>query len=211
MASRVVRRRFALLAIFGVALLLAPFPRLARAEGLTKDELAALARGEVVKRSFDLDLPQGDYIGGLGYVIIPAPPAEVMAALLDPASYEHIFPLTLEAGLVGRDGDDFFIHFRQGGRRISGEYTVRARRETPSLVRFWLDPSRPHDIADCWGFFRADPAEGGRTLLSYGALLHLEFGVMKLLFQEQIRSYALEVPGRLRSHVEERRGARAGR
>jgi len=139
-------------------------------------------------------------------VVIPAPPAEVMAALLEPASYEHIFPLTQEAKLVGREGDDFFISFRQGSKRITGEYTVRARRESPSLVRFWLDPSRPHDIGDCWGFFRVDPAEGGKTRLSYGALLHLEFGVIKLVFQEKIRGYALEVPERLRWWVDARRG-----
>jgi hypothetical protein len=114
--------------------------------------------------------------------------------------------LTQEAKLVAREGEDFFITLRQGGKRVSGEYTVRARRESPSLVRFWLDRSRPHDIGDCWGFFRVDPAEGGKTLLSYGALLHLEFGVMKLLFQEKIRGYALLVPELLRVWVDERRG-----
>ncbi|MDI3283546.1 hypothetical protein [Polyangium sp. 15x6] len=34
---------------------------------------------------------------------------------------------------------------------------------------------------------RVDPAPQGKALLTYGALLHLEFGVIKLLFQEKIR------------------------
>jgi hypothetical protein len=174
----------------------------ARAERLTADEEKRLAQGEVVKRVFDVDLPRGDFVGGLGYVIISAPPSEVLAVLLEPTSYLHIFTLTQEARLLARDGDDFIIYLRQGGKKVSGEYSVRARRETQSLVRFWLDPSHPHDIGDLWGFFRIDPAPEGKTLLTYGALLHLEFGVIKLLFQEKIRHYALETPARLRAFVE---------
>jgi hypothetical protein len=180
----------------------------ARAERLTAEEETRLSRGEVVKRTFDVDLPQGDFIGGVAYVIISAPPSEVLPVLLEPSSYLHIFALTQEARLEERKGDDFIIYLRQGGKKISGEYSVRARKETPSLVRFWLDPSRPHDIADCWGFFRMDPAPEGKTLLTYGALLHLEFGVMKLLFQEKIRNYALETPARLRAFVENKQAAR---
>lgn len=180
----------------------------ARADRLTVDEEKRLARGEVVKRTFDVDLPQGDFIGGLGYVIISASPAEVLGILLEPSSYLHIFALTQEARLVTKKGDDLIIYLRQGGKKISGEYSVIARRETSSLVRFWLDPSRPHDIADCWGFFRLDPAPEGKTLLTYGALLHLEFGVMKLLFQEKIRMYALETPARLRAYVENKHASR---
>lgn len=182
--------------------------REARADRLTADEEKRLARGDVVQRIFDVDLPQGDFIGGLGYVIISAPPSEVLAVLLEPSSYMHIFALTQEARLQAREGDDLIIYLRQGGKNISGEYSVRARRETLSLVRFWLEPSRPHDIADCWGFFRLDPAAGGKTLLTYGALLHLEFGIMKLLFQEKIRGYALETPARLRAFVENKHSSR---
>lgn len=182
--------------------------REARADRLTAGEEKRLASGEVVKRTFDVDLPQGDFVGGIAYVIISAPPSEVLAVLLEPSSYKHIFALTQEARLLAREGDDLIIYLRQGGKSISGEYAVRARRETQSLVRFWLEPSRPHDIADCWGFFRLDPVPGGKTLLTYGALLHLEFGVMKLLFQEKIRGYALETPARLRAFVENKHIAR---
>jgi len=200
------RRLLALLAV--LCALVLGFPGRAHAGALTTDENARLARGEVVKRTFDVELPEGDFIGGLGYVVIAAPPAEVMAVLLDPGAYRYIFPLTQDARLVARKGDDFFLTLRQGSTSVSGEYTVRARRETPSLVRFWMDPTRPHDIGDCWGYFRVDPADDGKTLLTYGALLHLEFGVIKLLFQEKIRTYALQTPELLRRYVEDRRGPR---
>lgn len=184
------------------------WPANAHAEPLSVDEKKRLADGDVVTRTFDVDLPEGDFIGGLGYVIISAPPSEVLAAVLQPSSYMHIFALTQEARLEARVGDDMILYLRQGGKKVSGEYSVRARRESQSLVRFWLDPSRPHDIGDLWGFFRLDPVPGGKTLLTYGALLHLEFGVIKLLFQEKIRKYALETPGRLRSFVENKHAAR---
>ncbi len=203
MAPRVGRR--SLLAAAAGACACVLLPNSAHAERLSPNELKRLGRGEVIKRTFDVDLPRGDFIGGLGYVIIDATPAEVLAVLLEPSSYLHIFTLTQEARLVAREGDDFIIALRQGGKKISGEYSVRARQETSSLVRFWLDPTRPHDVGDLWGFFRMDPAEAGKTLLSYGALLHLEFGVIKLLFQEKIRMYALETPARLRAYVEDRK------
>jgi len=201
-----VSRRM-LLGAIASALTCVFLPHDALADRLTTDEEKRLARGEVVKRSFDVELPAGDFIGGLGYVIIAAPPAEVLDVLLTSTSYLHIFARTQEARLAAREGDDLIITLRQGNKKISGQYSVRARRETPSLVRFWLDPSRPHDIADCWGFFRLDPVPGGKTLLTYGALLHLEFGIIKLLFQEKIRAYALETPTLLRAYVERRSDA----
>lgn len=207
---RIAQRVF-LWAVLAIGFVFSASPGLAYADSLTTSERKTLAAGGIVKRTFDLELPQGDFIGGLAYVVISAPPKDVMAVLLEPSSYGAIFPLTQEARLVAREGDDFFISLRQGGKKVSGEYTVRARRESPSLVRFWLDPTRPHDIGDCWGFFRVDPAEGGKTLLTYGALLHLDMGIIKLLFQEKIRSYALETPQLLRSYVDERRAPKVER
>jgi hypothetical protein len=196
--------RRVVLALFVMLALLAPAT--ARAGGLTGDELTRLSRGEVVKRIFDAELPQGDYIGGVAYVMVPAAPEEVMAIFLDPGAYKSIFPRTQEARVVAREDGDWFVTLRQGSARHTGEYTVQVRRESPSLVRFWMDPGRPHDIGDCWGFFRVDPTKDGRTLLTYGALLRLEMGVLKLFFQEKIRSLALETPGLVQRLVEARRG-----
>jgi hypothetical protein len=180
--------------------------RAAEARPLSADDEARLARGEVVEVPLDLDTPRGDYFGGVAYVVIDAPVTEVMDVLLDPASYTSILPLTLEARVTGRPGGDYQVFFKQGGRLGTASYTLFARRESLGTIRFWLDPSQPHDIADCWGYFRVLPWGKRASILTYAALVHLDAGLVKLLFTEAIRRYALSTPGLVRAFVQGRRG-----
>lgn len=178
--------------------------RPAAAAGISPAERARLASGELIRRHIDVELAAGSYFGGVAYAVIRAPAEAVIAALYDASAYPHIFPLLMEGRLVGMRGADRLVYFRHGGRVASAGYTAIVRRESPGLVRFWLDPSEPHDIEDCWGYFRVQPFGEGAVLLTYAALLRLEFGVVKLLFSEKIRAYALETPALVRRWVEGR-------
>jgi hypothetical protein len=202
--------RRSLIRLAGAAALAAIVPeRAAEARHLSEEEAARLARGEVVKVPLDLDTPRGDYFGGVAYAAIDAPVADVMDVLLDPSSWTSILPLTLEARVTGRPGGDYQVYFKQGGRLGTASYTLFARRESLGLVRFWLDPSEPHDIGDCWGYFRVLPWGKNASLLTYAALLHLDAGLVKLLFTETIRRYALSTPGLVRAYVNRRRSLAA--
>lgn len=178
----------------------------ARAKELSTAELRRLSRGEVVRVPLDLDLSNGDYFGGVSYAVIRAPGDVVMSVLLDPASYTSILPLTLEARIIGNQGDDRKLFLKQGGKLGTASYVLVVRRESPGLIRFWLDPSEPHEIGDCWGYFRVQPWGKQASLLTYAALVHLEAGLVKLLFSEKIRSYALGTPGLVRAYVRRRHG-----
>lgn len=201
-----MKRRAFLALPFGLATLaLAPG---ARAEALSDEERERLARGEVVRRKVDLDMPEGPYFGGISYAIIQAPPAEVMGVLLDPRSYTSILARTLEAKVVGRKNDTMLLFLRQGSARFgTASYTLAVRRETPSLLRFWLNPDYPHEIEDCWGYFKLTPMGPDKQacLLTYAALLRLESGIIRMLFSEKIRSYALDTPALVRAYVERQR------
>jgi hypothetical protein len=196
--------RAVLVALALVGGLLAPAP--ARA-AMDDADYASLSRGFVVKEKLDLELAGGDYFGGLAYAAVHAPADAVMSALLDPENYRRILPLTLEAKVVDRKGELVYVYLKQGGRTANAAYTIVVKRESRHLVRFWLDPDRPHEIADCWGFFRVDPIDERSSLVHYGALVHLDFGVTKLMFAEKIRDYALTTPALLRRFVE---GPRSG-
>jgi len=135
-------------------------------------------------------------LGGTNH--LNAAPAEVMRVLLDVSAYRSILPLTLEAREVGWKGDNRLVFFRQGGRVGTASYTLLVRRESPGLIRFWLDPAFPHEIEDCWGFFRVQPFGEHKTLLTYAAVLRLEFGFIRMFFSERIRAFALETPLRVR-------------
>jgi hypothetical protein len=169
-------------------------------------ELQQLERGSVIHRNVDEEIGGQPYFGGVAYVIIDAPADAVMRALVDPRSYASILPLTLEARVVEQRGPLRFVWFKQGGRYGTASYTVMVRRESPRLVRFWLDPSRPHEIADCWGSFRVEDLPGGRSLLAWAALVRLDFGLVRVLFSERIRSFAMTTPELVKGYVE--RGAR---
>lgn len=176
----------------------------ASAGGLRDDERARLGRGEIIRRPIDVDLAEGPYFGGVAYGVLDVLPAEVMRALLDTSAYRAIFPLTMEAREVGRKGDNRLIFFRHGGRLGSASYTAMVRRQSPSVIRFWLDPDSPHEVEDCWGYFRIEPFAEGKALVTYAALLRLEMGVIRMLFSEKIRSFALNTPLLLRRYFEGR-------
>jgi hypothetical protein len=200
-------RRRSLIQLAGAAALATLVPeRRAAASPLPAGDLAHLERGEVVRRELDLELPAGDYFGGLSYAVIHAPVAEVMAVVADPASYRAILPMTLEARVLSRSGRDVQVFLRQGGRLGSAGYVLLARRESQGLLRFWLDPREPHDIADCWGYFSAKPWGSEGSLLTYAALIRLEDGMVKFLFKETIRKFALGTPGLVRAYVHARHG-----
>jgi hypothetical protein len=190
--------RLAVAAIAALALIASP----AEAQPIDDGAYADLAEGKIVQEKLDLELAGGDYFGGLAYATIHAPADDVMRALVEPKNYRRILPLTIAADVVDRKGDLVYVRLTQGGRSTNASYTIVVRRESRYLVRFWLDPNRPHDIADCWGYFRVDPLGPSASFVRYGALVHLDFGVTKLLFKEKIRDYALTTPARLRRFVE---------
>jgi hypothetical protein len=173
--------------------------------GLSADESARLERGETVTREQTLDGEARRYVGGITYTIVDAQPAEVAAILEDVRAYRQLLPRTKQAKLVGRNGPDMFVEVRQGNALLEGSYTMRVRPDPARHeVRFWLDPNRPHAIADAWGFFRYDPLPDGRTLVTYGALVDLGPGLVRELFEERLRSLMLSVPQLMRRYVASR-------
>jgi hypothetical protein len=176
-------------------------PARAHARALAADEVRTLEAGEVVKIPLDLTLARGDYFGGVTYALLPAPLVRVMDVLLDAGAYRSIFPLTQEARVLSASGLDRQIFMRTGGRAGSVAYVLLVRRESQGLVRFWLDPSQPHEIADCWGYFRIQSWTKETSLLTYAALLHLDFGIVKMLFTETIRRHSLNTPALLRAYL----------
>jgi hypothetical protein len=65
-----------------------------------------------------------------------------------------------------------------------------------------MDPRRPHDIDDVWGFLRVRRFRRGRSLVTVGVALDLGPGPVRWLFEERIRKIALETPRRVRDYVE---------
>lgn len=196
--ARVSRRSFggACAALFGSALALGGGG--ARAEPLSTKEKDALARGECVRRPVDADLEEGYYIGGVSYCLVEAPAPFVLRLLADVSVYKDILALTLEANPTGKKGADQLVYLKHGGKLGTAGYTMRIQSADPGgVIRFWMDPTFEHEIEDMWGYVRAEALGPERCLVTYAVLCDLGT-VIRILFGEKIREFALDTPEHVR-------------
>jgi hypothetical protein len=195
--------------LFVLALVLARAPA-ARAQGLSPAEAARLARGETVIREHTWEPGySARYIGGVTYTLVAATASETSAILEDVASYRHLLPRTKRLRQVAVEASgDRLVEVAQGTALVDATYTLRVR-PVPAQreVRFWLEPSRPHEIDDAWGYFRVEPVVGAggeqRALLTYAVLVDVGPGIVRDLFEERVRAALLSVPQLVRRYVAE--------
>jgi hypothetical protein len=152
----------------------------------------------------------GHYVGGVSYQVVDARPEVVLAALSDVTNWSEALPRTKSAQLVDSSHGLARVELVQGSALVDARYTVVIERTESDTIRFWLDPTRPHDIRDVWGFFRVKPMPGGRSLITVGAALDLGDGLARLLFEDKIARLMLRAPRQIRAFVEPRALALAG-
>jgi hypothetical protein len=166
-----------------------------------------LAEGGTVTFEQTIDNQAHRYVGGVTYTVVEAAPTELAALFEDVHAYKQLLPHTKEARLVGVNGRDRYVELRQGNSLVNTSYTMRIRTDDDGkTVRFWLDPSKPHGIADAWGFFRVEALPETtpgtpRVLLTYGALVDVGPGIVRELFEERLRAVMLTVPQLVRRYA----------
>jgi len=178
----------------------------AKADGLSTAERDKLVRGETVVRTQSLRRGDRRYVGGVAYGIVDVPADDLARLLANVDTWRRILPKTRSVRRVGASGDDALVELTQGTALLQATYTMHVRR-VGRVVRFWMDPRRPHDIEDAWGFMRSEPTADGRTLVTYGVLIDMGDGLLRDLFEERVRELALSVPDRVRDLVLERNAA----
>jgi hypothetical protein len=151
-------------------------------------------------------------VGGVTYKLLDATTGDLAGLLNDVDAWRKFLPKTRDAQRVGTAGDDALVRVTHGSALVQVAYTLRVHREG-DVVRFWMVPAQAHDIEDVWGFFRAEPTAGGRTLVTFGILIDMGAGILRDMFEQRVREVALEVPDHVRDVVAERqaRGRRAAR
>ncbi len=193
-----------------------PFPRLSPARamwiaarppvqpflGFTHAERRELGAGGMVTRPIQWE-PSEEVrlVGGVSYVVVHAPPEVVLRVLGDYARLKQVLPRTRRSKIVERRDGRAVVELEQGTSLVSATYSVVLERQG-STVRFWMDQTRPHGIQDTWGFFRAEPLDGRRSLVTVAALVDLGPGLARLLFEERVQRMILGTSDRLRTHVE---------
>jgi hypothetical protein len=172
--------------------------------GLSADEREALLAGDIVARPMVFEKNGGRYVGGVSYQLVRAVPAEVLAAVSNVSELPSVLPRTESATLIDASERGTRIELVQGNSVARATYTVLLASGGPGEVRFWLDASRPHDILDVWGYFRARPFGADKTLVTVAVALDVGPGLVRLLFEERIQRLALETPRHIKDYVEPR-------
>jgi hypothetical protein len=185
----------------------------ARADSLSLREVDQLFHEQNVSRRQELRLGMRRYVGGVAYSIVDWKSADVTSLLYDVSLWKRVIPMARHVVRIANAGDDPRVEVSHGNALINVKYSMRVQREG-RVVRFWMDPSRPHDIEDVWGFFRPEPLADGRTLITFGILIDLGDGMLRDLLEDRVRELAVvEIPNNVRTVIEERtaRGQRAAR
>ncbi|HTQ02393.1 MAG TPA: SRPBCC family protein [Polyangiaceae bacterium] len=204
--------RTGLVALFAAALFVAPPPagaappsRMPGVQALDAGERQALEGGATVSRPVRFERGEGSYIGGVAYQVVNASPARVLAALSDVGALPRALPRTERATLVSRDGRRTRIELVQGKAPFLATYTLNLEQESAERIRFWLDPTRPHDVKDVWGYFRVKPFGKNKTLVTLAVALDMGPGLARWLLSDRVERIILRAPGKIREYVEPER------
>ena len=173
---------------------------------LSSVERDALKTGHIVSRPVRFQRgPSATYVGGVSYQVVKASPAEIMSTLLDLQALPEVLPRTKRAKLVENSGARAKVELVQGGGMFEATYTVVLEQNAGrDELRFWLDPSRPHDVKDVWGYFRVRPFGPDHSLLTVAAVLDLGPGIVRMMFEDSIQNLILGSPWNIKKYVEPR-------
>lgn len=176
--------------------------------GFTPEQQAQLRSGQIVEHAVSFGRHGRRYVGGVSYLLVNAEPRRVFDVLNNLPTLREVLPRTRRTDVIDRQDGSVRVELEMGNDVVSTTYTVFFALEPGDaagdghLVRFWLDPSRPHGIDDVWGFFRATPFHDGRTLVAVGAAVDLGQGLLRMLFESRVQRSILRLPRRIRDTVE---------
>lgn len=185
----------------------------AEAGPLSAPERATLLAGELVRRPLETSRGGRHYVGGISYLLVNAPPAEVQAALSTPDSLYHVLPRTRHVEVLQREKNSALVELVSGNSWVTATFSAQLRwtvapDRKSATVKFWLEPERRADISDLFGYIRVSRFDKHQTLVTVAAMLDLGGGVLGMLFEDRIQASLLRVPWRVHRYVDRRLRAR---
>ncbi len=169
-------------------------------EALSPEEQTQLVSGECITRQQEAIVEGRSLVSSVSYTLLPQGSSDVFTVLDDPEAIARMLPLVQGIRRVPSRTGGLLLEIHQGNSMVHAEYTLRFER-SKDIARFWLDPSRPHDIDDVWGFFRVQHLETGEVLFTAGTMIDLGDGMLRGIVEPRIRRALATVPKRLRRMV----------
>ncbi len=181
----------------------------AQAGPLSAPERATLLAGELVRRPLESSRGGRHYIGGISYLLVNAPPAEVQSALSTPDALYHVLPRTRHVEVLSRAKNRALVELVSGNSWVSATFSAQLRwtvapDRKSATVKFWLEPQRRADISDLFGYIRVSRFDKHQTLVTVAAMLDLGGGLIGMLFEDRIQASLLRIPWRVHGYVARR-------
>lgn len=189
----------------------APAEVFAGSNQLQLAERKQLLAGGRVERPLTFAAGKGSYVGGIAYQVVRRSPAEVLSALLDVRHLAEMLPRTRSARLLSSEPGRARVELEQGQAPFIARYTIVIERAPGAdELRFWLDPSAPHDIRDVFGFFRVRALTSADSVITVGAAVDLGPGLFTGLFEDRVQAVVLRSVTKIRDFMEPGRVALLG-
>lgn len=170
---------------------------------LSPTDLGLLRNGKAVHRERRLTRGDRRYLGTVSYQIVKARPATILALLTDVQALPELLPQTQRASLIEASPALRRVELVQGNDWFQAKYTVIMTADPEGGLRFSLDSTRPHDIDDVWGYFRAEPFDRDHTLITVGVAVDIGSGVFRYLFAYEVQRVILLTPDLVKRYSEQ--------
>ena len=162
-----------------------PGPEGIEGRRLRADELAALDSGMRLSYPSVFWARGGKVISTLSYVTLGGPPESYEATLDEVTSIREWLPFNRSTEVVRKQGDLTVLRIAQGfDEPLQARFSLLVRREG-RVLRWELDPSRPHDIRDLWGYVALRP-HGEETLMIVAVSVDLGEGILRDVLEKEI-------------------------
>jgi hypothetical protein len=160
-----------------------------------------LAAGAVVTRPLDFERGDSHYVGGIASGLVPAPPERILAAIHDVGALRAMLPHTKQVALVDANGTARRIELLQGSSLVEAKYTVELSPDgRPNELGFHLDPSRPHDIDDVYGYFKVERFDDKQSIVTIAAAVDVGSSFKVMLFGKKVQDVILSTPHAMRDY-----------
>ena len=196
-------------AVVSVFALFAGAPAVASAQNdLSASERSRLRRGELVTRPATRRVGGQVTFGGTSYQVIRAPLADVWRAVSDTQRYPDMLPQVRSSRQVGRNGQSRSVALHHHRGPIDVRYVMNFLFQRGSYtILFNLDETRHHDIRAGWGFIRLAARGVDHTLVSFGAMVGIDSGVISAGMRPTLQEWLLKVPLTMKWYIDRQRRA----
>jgi len=175
---------------------MAPRPR-----SSARGELGRLETGQAVHRERELTRGDTRYLGTVSYQLVKARSSTILSAFSQPESLTELLPNTKQVRLIEASDGLQRVELVQGNDWWTRLHRVPGARIRPGGA-FLAGPIAPHDIDDAFGFFRAEPFDRGRTLMTVAVAVDIGSGWLRGLFASAVQTSILTTPGLIKRYTE---------